>query len=91
MKLKAAAGLLVIGLMAGCAGCTTQESRRAASEWIGKDRVQLAEKMGQPRMAVPMTDSGGEELFYTYEGHHYYFQTNAHGLIETAVETDKNS
>jgi len=69
-------------------GCTAQESRKAAAEWIGKDRVQLAREMGQPINAIPMTDTGGEELFYTYQGHHYYFQTNAQGLIETAVRTD---
>jgi hypothetical protein len=65
-----------------------QESRSAAAEWIGKNRVQLAQQMGAPRQAVPMTDTGGGELFYSFQGHHCYFQTNAQGLIETAVRTD---
>jgi hypothetical protein len=54
-----------------------QESRRAAAEWIGKDRVQLAQHMEAPRQAVPMTDTGGEELFYSFQSHRYYFQTDA--------------
>lgn len=65
-----------------------QESFRAAAEWSGKDRVQLAQQMGAPRQALPMTDTGGEDLFYSFQGHRYYFQTNAQGLIETAVRTD---
>jgi hypothetical protein len=35
-----------------------------------------------------MTDTGGEELLYSFQGHRYSFQTNAQGLIETAVRTD---
>lgn len=83
-----AIGTMAAILLTTCVGCVEQESRRAAAEWIGKDRVQLAQQMGAPRQAVPMTDTGGEELFYSFQGHHYYFQTNAQGLIETAVRTD---
>jgi hypothetical protein len=81
-------GILAVTLSVACVCCVQQESRRAAAEWLGKDRVQLAQTMGQPKQAVPMTDTGGEELFYSYQGHHYYFQTDARGLIETAVRTD---
>ncbi|HKN00294.1 MAG TPA: hypothetical protein VJX23_07230 [Candidatus Binataceae bacterium] len=80
-------GALAIGLIAIAAGCTAQESRKAASEWVGKDRTQLANTMGQPKEAVPMTDTGGEMLFYSYQGHHYVFETNAQGLIDSAVQT----
>ncbi|MGO9601800.1 MAG: hypothetical protein ACLQAT_00080 [Candidatus Binataceae bacterium] len=84
---------LAVGLSAIAGGCTAQQSRAAASDrqvasqWIGKDRVELAEKMGQPRQAVP-TDKGGEMLFYSYQDHHYYFQTNVMGQIDSAVRTD---
>lgn len=81
-------GVMTLALTVVCAGCVAQESRQAAAEWIGKDRADLDRTMGAPREAVPMTDTGGEELFYSYNGHHYYFQTNAMGLIATAVRTD---
>jgi hypothetical protein len=78
---------LAVGLSAIAGGCTAQESRRSAAEWIGKDRVELAQKMGRPKQAVP-SETGGEMLFYSYEGHRYYFQTNAMGQIDSAVRTD---
>jgi hypothetical protein len=87
MKIRSI-GILAVIMSMACVSCVQQESRRAAAEWIGKDRVQLAQTMGQPKQAVPMTDTGGEELFYSYQGHHYYFQTNAQGLVQTAVRTD---
>ncbi|HKM99116.1 MAG TPA: hypothetical protein VJX23_01270 [Candidatus Binataceae bacterium] len=87
MKRLITTGALAIGLMVIAAGCTAQESRKAASEWIGKDRTQLATQMGQPKEAVPMTDTGGEMLFYSYEGHHYVFETGPDGLITSAVQT----
>jgi hypothetical protein len=83
-----AIGTIAAIVVTTCAGCVEQESRSAAAEWIGKDRVQLAQQMGAPRLAVPMTDTGGEELFYSFQGHHYYFQTNPQGLIDSAVRTD---
>ena len=75
--------------MLAAAACTmpAQESRSAVAQWIGKDRVQLANQMGQPKEAVPMTDTGGEMLFYSYEGHHYVFETGPDGLITSAVQT----
>ena len=78
-----------MGLALAAAACTTpsQESRSAVSQWIGKDRVSLANQMGQPKEAVPMTDTGGEMLFYSYEGHHYVFETGPDGLISSAVQT----
>jgi len=63
------------------------ESRSAEAAWIGKDRVQLANQMGQPKEAVPMTDTGGEMLYYSYEGHHYVFETDPEGKITSAVRT----
>jgi hypothetical protein len=88
MKPWIVGGTAALMLAVAIGGCTAQESRRAAAEWIGKSRSQLDQQMGPPRQAVPMTDTGGVELFYTYEGHHYYFQTNARGIVETAVRTD---
>ena len=87
MKRIITTGALAIGLIAIAAGCTAQESRKAASEWIGKDRTELANTMGQPKEAVPMTDTGGEMLFYSYEGHHYVFEVSPNGLIDSAVQT----
>lgn len=87
MKPLTIAAIAVL-LLTVIGGCTAQESRRAAAQWIGKNRAELDQQMGPPRQAVPMTDTGGTELFYTYEGHHYYFQTNAKGVVETAVKTD---
>ena len=88
MKPLKKAVALGIGLLTLAAGCAPQESRRAASEWIGKDRTELAKAMGQPHQAVPMTDTGGEMLFYTYEGHHYIFETSPSGVVSSAVRTD---
>jgi hypothetical protein len=65
----------------------SEESRSAAAQWIGKSRVDLANQMGQPKEAVPMTDTGGEMLFYSYEGHHYVFETGPDGSIISAVQT----
>ena len=88
MKALIVAGTAALMLAVAIGGCTAQESRRAAGEWIGKTRAQLDQQMGPPRQAIPMTDTGGVELFYSYEGHHYYFQTNAQGVVESAVRTD---
>jgi threonine dehydrogenase-like Zn-dependent dehydrogenase len=85
----ALAGALAM-LAAGCSNLITtpsQESRSAAAQWIGKNRVDLANQMGQPKEAVPMTDTGGEMLFYSYEGHHYVFETGPDGSIISAVQT----
>jgi hypothetical protein len=87
MKKSLMAIELAVGLSVIAGGCTAQASRRSAAEWIGKDRVELAQQMGQPKQAVP-TDMGGEMLFYSYRGHRYYFQTNAMGQIDSAVRAD---
>ena len=82
-----------MGLAVGVAACSnaittpSEESRSAVAQWIGKDRVQLANQMGQPHQAVAFPDTGGEMLFYGYEGHHYVFETNADGKIISAVQT----
>jgi len=88
MKLMIKAGMLGIGLLALTAGCASRESRRAAAQWVGKDRVELEKAMGPAHQAVPMTDTGGEMLFYTYEGHHYIFETSPSGVVSSAVQTD---
>lgn len=89
MKRFISTGLLAIGLALAAAACTTpaQESRSAVAQWIGKNRVDLANQMGQPKEAVPMTDTGGEMLYYSYEGHHYVFETGPSGDITAAVQT----
>ena len=78
---------LAVGVTVIAAGCTAKESRGSAAQWIGKDRVELAQEMGPPKQAVP-SETGGEMLFYSYEGHRYYFQTNVLGQIDSAVRTD---
>ena len=92
MKRFIAAGALALGLAVTLGACSnmvtppSEESRSAVAQWIGKDRVTLAKQMGQPKEAVPMTDTGGEMLFYSYEGHHYVFETGPDGLINSAVQ-----
>ena len=78
---------LAVGACSNLITPPSEESRSAAAQWIGKDRVQLANQMGQPKEAVPMTDTGGEMLYYSYEGHHYVFETNPDGKIMSAVQT----
>ena len=34
-----------------------------------------------------MTDTGGEMLFYSYQGHHYDLETNPLGLVDAPVRT----
>jgi hypothetical protein len=85
-------GVLVLGLAALATGCVLQqaeqeESRKAAAQFLGKDRVQITNIMGNPKEAVPMTDTGGEMLFYSYDGHHYVLETNALGVVDSAVRT----
>ncbi len=92
MKRLITTGALALGLIVTMGACSmfstpSEESRSAVSAWIGKDRAALANQMGQPKEAVPMTDTGGEMLFYSYEGHHYVFETGPDGLITSAVQT----
>jgi len=94
-----ALALVLSGLSVGCLnrlsgghtpgeiGITRTSQEKALPEWIGKDRRALASKMGQPRLAVPM-ESGAEELYYSFEGHQYYFETDLKGNIQTAVQID---
>ena len=93
MKRFTTVGALAIGLVVTLGACSnaittpSEESRSAVAQWIGKDRVQLANQMGSPKEAVPMTDTGGEMLYYSYEGHHYVFETSPDGKITSAVQT----
>ncbi len=88
MSQTRAAVVLGLALSVVSAACSSSESRRAAEQWIGKDRADLARVMGEPKQAVPLTDTGGEMLFYSFQGHHYVFETNAGGLIASAVQTN---
>ena len=85
-------GTLALGIALIAGGCAHEhaeqdESRKAAAQWLGKDRTQLAKTMGPPKEAVPLTDTGGEMLFYSYDGHHYVFEINPLGMIDSAVQT----
>jgi hypothetical protein len=94
--------VLAVALCAVCVGClnritgghtpgelgiTRTSQEKELPEWVGKDRKALASKMGEPRLAVPM-ESGAEELYYSFEGHQYYFETDLKGNIKTAVQID---
>ncbi|HTR61826.1 MAG TPA: hypothetical protein VMH37_08995 [Candidatus Binataceae bacterium] len=68
-------------------GITRTSQEKNLPEWVGKDRKALATKMGEPKLAVPM-ESGAEELYYSFEGHQYYFETDLKGNIQTAVQID---
>jgi hypothetical protein len=93
MKRLITIGAAAMGLVVSLGACgntfttPSEESRGAVAQWIGKDRVQLANQMGQPKEAVPLTDTGGEMLYYSYEGHHYVFETDPEGKISSAVQT----
>jgi hypothetical protein len=93
--------LLVLAIMLSAAGCGTYFSEerqfpglpevtrpsqeKRLPEWIGKDRRELVAKMGEPAFAVPM-ESGGEELYFSYQGHKYYFETDDKRQVKTAVQ-----
>ncbi|MHB8381578.1 MAG: hypothetical protein ACYDC3_04460 [Candidatus Binataceae bacterium] len=84
MKRSIMAGVLALTMLA-MAGCAGQE--QSETQWIGKTRSDLVATMGEPKSAVPMTDTGGEMLFYAYNGHHYVFELNPDGKINKAVQT----
>jgi hypothetical protein len=92
-RLTTAGAALAMGLVVTLGACSnaittpSEESRSAVAQWVGKNRVELANQMGQPKEAVPMTDTGGEMLYYSYEGHHYVFETDPRGNISSAVQT----
>jgi len=86
-RLTTVAGL-GLGLMLSVAACTSQESTSAAKQYIGKDRTQIAQELGKPTNVVPLTDTGGEMLYYSYQGHHYVFEVGPDGLVQSAVETN---
>ncbi len=78
----------VVAIVVAATGCSTGENGRAAAQWLGKDRTELAKTMGAPKQALPLPDTGGELLFYSYQGHHYVFETGANGKISSAVQTE---
>ena len=73
------------GHTTGELGITRPSQEKPLPEWIGKNRTELKEKMGEPRMQVP-EDSGAYELYYAFEGHQYFFETDMKGKIKTAVQ-----
>ena len=90
--MKRTVGILAISLTLIAAGCVLEqaeqdESRKAAAQFLGKDRVQITKILGEPKEAIPMTDTGGEMLFYSYQGHHYVLETNPLGVVDSAVRT----
>ncbi len=100
MRRLIALGVMLSALSTGCVshffqerpnpgsiGLTSVSQEKPLPEWIGKKPSDLVEKMGEPKMAVPM-ESGAEELYYSYDGHRYYFETDLKGRIQTAVRID---
>jgi hypothetical protein len=100
-ELRALARLLGLAILLSAAGCPTYFSEerqfpglpeitrpsqeKRLPEWIGKDRTELVAKMGEPSLAIP-TGSGGEELYFSHQGHKYYFETDPKRDIKTAVQ-----
>jgi hypothetical protein len=92
MKLAIVMGMLALFVATIATGCVLEhaeqeESRKAAAHFLGKDRVQVTKVMGEPKGAIPMTDTGGEMLFYSYQRHHYVLETNPLGVVDAAVRT----
>ena len=90
--MKRTIGIFAISMMLLVAGCALEqaeqdESRKAAAQFLGKGRVQITKIMGEPKEAIPMTDTGGEMLMYSYQGHHYVLETNPLGVVDAAVRT----
>jgi hypothetical protein len=95
--------LIVLGILISASGCVTRlpegapppglpeltrpSQEKSLPEWIGKDRKELVKQMGEPNLAVPM-ESGAEELYFSYQGHKYYFETDFKRDIKTAVQLD---
>jgi hypothetical protein len=100
-ELRAPRRVFVLAILLWAAGCgpyfseerrfpglpeiTRPSQEKRLPEWIGKDHKELVEKLGEPTLAVPM-ESGGEELYFSYQGHKYYFQTDFKRDVKTAVQ-----
>ena len=74
------------GQFPGLPEITRPSQEKRLPEWIGKDRKELVEKMGEPTLAIPMQSGGGEELYFSYDGHKYYFETDYKRDVRTAVQ-----
>jgi len=95
--------LIVWGILLLASGCVTHFSEeqpppglpeltrpsqeKTLPQWIGKDRKELVKEMGEPSLAIPM-ESGAEELYFSYQGHKYYFETDFKRDVKTAVQLD---
>ena len=100
-ELRALRHLFVLAILLWAAGCpayfseerhfpglpeiTRPSQEKRLPEWIGKDRKQLVETFGEPTLAIP-TESGAEELYFSYQGHKYYFETDFKRDVKTAVQ-----
>ena len=100
-ELRAPRRVFVLAILLWAAGCvpyfseerhfpglpeiTRPSQEKRLPEWIGKDRKELVEKMGEPTLAIPM-ESGAEELYFSYQGHKYYFETDFKRNVKTAVQ-----
>ncbi len=87
MKRTMTGFLAIASLAAALAGCATRPSNAAASEWIGKPRHEVVDKLGQPTSATPLIETGGELLIYAKAGQpHYAFETGPDGRVVKATE-----
>jgi hypothetical protein len=87
MKRTLAGFLTIAALAAALAGCASQPSSAVASEWIGKRRHEVVDKLGQPTSATPLIETGGELLIYAKAGQpHYAFETGPDGTVVKATE-----
>lgn len=100
-ELRALRRLFVLAILLWAAGCasyfseerqipglpeiTRPSQEKRLPEWIGKDRKELVAKLGEPTLAIPM-ESGAEELYFSYQGHKYYFETDYKRDVKTAVQ-----
>ncbi len=87
MRRTSIGALAAVLLGAALAGCAAQPSNAAASEWIGKRRHEVLDKLGEPTSATPLIETGGELLIYAKSGQpHYAFETGPDGRVVKAAE-----
>ncbi len=90
---KQSAVLAAVVMAASAVGCTALQSapetpaqQAEASEWIGKNRAEVVQRLGEPSQAVPLIETGGEMLIYAHRGQtHYVFETAPGGVIDKAA------
>ncbi|HEY2484517.1 MAG TPA: hypothetical protein VGI36_05180 [Candidatus Binataceae bacterium] len=82
------AGMLGLGLINACGRMCFAGEPQVGFRMGWKRSNGTGQDDGAAHQAVPMTDTGGEMLFYTYEGHHYIFETSPSGVVSSGVQTD---